>query len=676
MKRSSIFSTHLEEHLVHLIPLKSYEEKSHYLTSFIDHPYLEMVKDLPAEEGYLMKLLYLMGQNHLLSLVKEEKVAWGKLIERLKVLDKFYQDFGGVLGYQCEVLKLLEKPPLKEDTEYFVPPFIDIKWQTKEVDHYIACGIEHLPEYAELYAIGGAADRLNLIDGATKEDLPAAKLILIKWTLLEYLIRDLFAREFLYFELFSKQLFTPIAMMTSEDKNNDLHIRNICEGAHFFGRDPQKILFFRQPLVPTFNRLGEWVISQDDLLLKPGGHGMIWKLALQEKIIETLLSQGRSKALVRQINNPIAGVDYGQLAFLGIGFEKDYSFGFASCPRRENAKEGINVLKKIVRQEKPYFALSNIEYCDFNQEIKESDKCPANTNILFIDLKEMEKAIEKQPYPGVLLNFKQSGQIDEIARLELTMQNIADSFEDEKEKHQKTFIALGQREKTIAAIKKTYQKEGAFLETPEGTLLAMLKNAHELFTLCGMQLPYNGAENLEDIPFFITYHPALGPLYTIIQQKIKGGKLHAGSDLWLEIADLYMKEVEIAGSFKIETAAVMGHLEKNRLVFSGRRAKCILEDVIIQNRGIDTHFSPNFVTGKVHHKEQCFILLGENAEFIAKNVTLKGDFMIHVPNDTRCTAMMKGRKVEFIYEQIKCEEPLYAYSMEDNQVKLKLCREV
>ena len=88
----------------------------------------------------------------------------------------------------------------------------------------------------EIYAAGGAGDRLNLIDPETGEALPAAQLRFLGRPLLELMVRDLEAKEYVYFKCFNKQLLTPIGIMTSEEKNNDFHIRQICESLKWFRR--------------------------------------------------------------------------------------------------------------------------------------------------------------------------------------------------------------------------------------------------------------------------------------------------------------------------------------------------------------------------------------------------------------------------------------------------------
>ena len=180
---------------------------------------------------------------------------------------------------------------------------------------------------------------------------------------MEGLIRDLQAREYAYYRIHGEQATTPIAMMTSHEKNNHVHVLQICESHNWFGRPRDSFRFFTQPLVPAVNEKGEWCAAGPlKPLLKPGGHGAIWKLARDQGIFDWLAAQNRKKALVRQINNPIAGLDYGLLAFTGIGWKEKMVFGFASCPRLLQAAEGVNVL---IERNQNELVLTNIEYCDF-----------------------------------------------------------------------------------------------------------------------------------------------------------------------------------------------------------------------------------------------------------------------------------------------------------------------
>jgi len=62
-------------------------------------------------------------------------------------------------------------------------------------------------------------------------------------------------------------------------------------------------------------------------------------------VFDWLQQQGRLAALIRQISNPMAGVDTTLLALAGTGFSSRRAFGFMSCERVVGAAEGMNVLR-------------------------------------------------------------------------------------------------------------------------------------------------------------------------------------------------------------------------------------------------------------------------------------------------------------------------------------------
>ena len=186
--------------------------------------------------------------------------------------------------------------------------------------------------------------------------------------------------------------------------------------------------------------------------MKPGGHGAIWKLARDEGIFELVPKIGeKKKLLIRQINNPLAGLDHGFLTFCGIGIGQNKVFGFASCPRLIGSAEGVNVLVEDKKTQE--LALTNVEFCDFAKfGIRDAPLKPnepysrfsSNTNILFADLKALSQAVKRCPYPGLLINLKKIAYVTEagerreekLARLESTMQNIADAFVEKKGRSQ------------------------------------------------------------------------------------------------------------------------------------------------------------------------------------------------------------------------------------------------
>ena len=257
--------------------------------------------------------------------IQHPTAALDTLAQTLLEVEQVYAPLGGVLGYHLTVLKLMQIPQMEnpaENVRYLHPLGHEIGKVNGEVRQSIRWGIETLAQLAEIYPAGGAGDRLNLVD-EEGHPLPAAELQFEGRSLLEGLIRDLQGREYLHFKLVGTHLITPLAIMTSHEKDNHAHILSICENSNWFGRPRNTFFFFNQPLVPVITKTGDWSLSEPlQLHLKPGGHGLLWKLALESGALEYLLKTGRSKVLVRQINNPMAGIDYGLLGVYRTRYKK------------------------------------------------------------------------------------------------------------------------------------------------------------------------------------------------------------------------------------------------------------------------------------------------------------------------------------------------------------------
>ncbi|HEX4840295.1 MAG TPA: UTP--glucose-1-phosphate uridylyltransferase [Rhabdochlamydiaceae bacterium] len=664
-------------------PVKSYLEENGFLSAFLG-------KAVPEHELVIKSIIAAGQGDKLFKVFSEEKMAL--LLDQLSPVEKFYTSIGGIVGYQARMLELLKaKAALKTPKSiYHAPEGIDISKENGQVRKAIIDGIATLPLMAEIYPLGGAADRLRLYDEKTGVPLPAARLPFLGKSLLEGLITDLQSREYLHYKVYGAQLMTPVAVMTSEEKNNHRHILEICEEANWFGRLSESFRFFCQPMVPTINREGQWHLQGPmQLLLKPGGHGVIWRLAREEGIFDWFFACGRKKAVVRQVNNPVANADYGIVAFTGIGCAEDKRFGFASCPRQVKASEGVNVLIETASSQGYKYTLTNIEYCDFkkfgivDQPEKPGSpysKFPSNTNILFVDLEAILDAINRCPIPGILVNLKklsyktESGQKkeEEVARLESTMQNIADFFEETFEtplpstdrQQLKTYLTYNHRRKTISAAKREFSLGSSLLETPEGCFLDILQNNRDLLVACHMQVPVvsDPLHFFEKGPSFIfLYHPALGPLYTIISQKIRGGRLHPESELQLQIAEVDIENLDLRGSLLIQAESVMGHTEGQKLIYSERVGRCVLKNVTVRNKGID-HDMPNvYWRNEIARQEVCQILLRGMSEFYAENVVLSSDHFIEVPDGERCRAIEIEGELHLVFEKI--ETPSWHWHM-------------
>lgn len=696
--------TELQEMSVRLMHVNSVDEKLALLNSFYpvkewtESPAnRELLSQIPPQFELVFKQLIAIGQLDILfSQAPSSKDLLFHCLEKLSVIDSFYAELGGLIGYQLKILSFLKassERPKALGIAYHPPSFIDIERQTDQVDALILDGIEALYEMAEMYPLGGAADRLHLVDDTTGEELPAANLCYNGRPLLEGLIRDLQAREFLYFKLKGKQIATPVAIMTSFEKNNHQHLLEICEKSSWFGRPKELFRFFTQPLVPAVDHEGNWcMLAPFKPLLKPGGHGVIWKLARDFGIFEWFEKLGRKKALIRQINNPITSLDYGLLAFMGWGHKNEMIFGFASCPRLLQSAEGVNV---VIEKEGGEIVLTNIEYCDFKKfgiedlPLKEGDpysRFSSNTNILFVDLKEVCRAVERSPFPGLLINLKNTtyttdrGEKKEaiIARLESTMQNIADVFVEKKRDSfatQKTFVTYNQRHKTISTVKKAAWPGRSLEETAENCLYVQLKAARELLEIeCSILLPpaYSLSEYLREGPdCFFLYHPALGPLYSIIRQKIRGGAFALHSELQLEIADADIKNLTLDGSLLIEAENPMGHFTSDgSLNLSHRTGRCILHNVTIKNQGVDWQASIPFWRNQFCRRETLEIVLKGFSEFIAEGVIFCGNHQFIVPDGMR----MEVKQIEgkLCVEMAKLEEgPFWQYEIQARRVETR-----
>ncbi|MBA2368816.1 MAG: UTP--glucose-1-phosphate uridylyltransferase [Candidatus Protochlamydia sp.] len=618
--------------------------------------------------NYAIKSILAIGQGPIVFNKHEAPDSLKKLeflISQLVALEKFYDDIGGIIGYHIEVLDLfilqLSPPVPKQDTHYLQPEGLFLGDESLEVSQAVRWGVENLAQLAEIYPVGGAGDRLNLSDERTGTPLPAAILPFLGNSLLEGLIRDLQAREYLFFKIYDKHICTPIAMMTSTEKNNHDIILSVCQKSDWFGRSAENFYFFVQPLVPVLTEDGNWSLcSALTLNLKPGGHGVIWKLSQDQGVFAWLASKNIERGLVRQINNPLAGTDNSILGLAGIGSKFKKAFGFVSCERLLNSAEGTNVIIETDKKDSFEYRLTNIEYTDFAQRGVDEEPAtkgspfsvfPTNTNILFIHIPSIQQALKDCPIPGKLINLKSKvSYIDPQGnqsflpggRLESTMQNIADAIIDcfPQQIHKgafnqlSTFAVFNQRCKTISTTKKTFHPDEPPMYTPEQAYFDLLSNNRLLFESCQFSLPAVQAfeDYIKNGPnFIILFHPALGPLYSIIRQKIRNGQLSFGSEIQLEIAEADIKNLNLNGSLVIESSSPLGLKDEKGLIHYGGESRCTLHQVKIQNKGIDFKATGQFWKNNIIRKEAVYVYLEKGAEFFAENIHLNGNHLFHVP---------------------------------------------
>lgn len=690
-------------------PMKLYKEKYEYMltktrvlrflqTGMGQRIALALSK-MDSRQAYCIVCLVEIGQVHVLSRLrtkyhlneKEEEEAIIELSRSLERVEEFYDSIGGLAGYQLQCLKIIcESAPgankhsdncgdacIGESTDMLVPKGLDIR--SEEAKRSVFEGIRALGNMAEIYPLGGAGDRLGLQCDDTGESLPSAVLPYCGRSLLEHLIRDVQGREYLHFCLYGEQQTTPIAVMTSLAKGNHTRVMQLFEANDWFGRSFDSFKLFQQPMVPMIKASdGKWALDGPfSLVMKPGGHGVIWKLMHDNGVFQWLGEKNRCSAIVRQISNPMAGQDSTLLALGGQGISGNKAFGFASCERVVGAAEGMNVVLKEIRKfkdgsEKCTYRISNVEYTEFSKMGIEDKGVngstyslfPANTNVLYLGLKQVEEMVRKSVegrtteaiLPGMILNLNKSiahinleseeEECVQAGRLECTMQNLADCFEKELQEGEfcsdlPTFLVYGPRRKVTSSAKRK-RKPGSIKihQTPDGSFYDLQQNAKEMLEQCGMKMPDVGSIEtyLENGPGFIfLFHPALGPLWDVVAQKINGGQMDEGSELQLEISEVFLSDVYVDGSLLVTADSVMGRKENGVLKYSRNEcARISLENVIVKNKGIDFESPHNiFWRHRVKRKESCRIHLDGRSEFEARNITLTGDQEFNVPDGYR-----------------------------------------
>ncbi|CAM8895571.1 unnamed protein product [Rhodiola kirilowii] len=681
-----------------------------------------------ADVGYGRKI-------DVLPLQREEVEALQELLKTLANVEKFYNCIGGIIGYQIMVLKLLSQSTFDKLSEHWSqhlnetmqckvmeihsPTGLDLS-QNKEYAFEAALwGVEGLPDLGEIYPLGGSADRLGLVDPDTGECLPAAMLPYCGRTLLEGLIRDLQAREFLYYKLYGKQCITPVAIMTSSAKKNHERITALCEKLQWFGRGRSNFRLFEQPLVPAVTAEdGQWIVTKPFApLCKPGGHGVIWKLAYDNGVFQWFYNHGRRGVTVRQVSNVVAATDVTILALAGIGMRHRKKLGFAACRRNLGATEGINVLVERKNFDGKWaYGLSCIEYTEFEKfGITEGpasfgslqSEFPANTNILYVDLHSAElvgSSNDENSLPGMVLNVQkpiiftdQFGIRHSVpgGRLECTMQNIADNFlntytsrylkgiEDELD----TFVVYNERKRvTSSAKKKRKSTDKSLHQTPEGSLLDIMRNAYDILTQSGVKIPQiesNSNYANSGPPYLIFLHPALGPLWDVTTQKFHGGSISEGSELQVEVSEFLWSNVQLDGSMIIVAENIMGSTKtdeqgETKLQYGNRCGRCKLQHVKVQNKGIDWTCEDNiYWKHDVKREEELRVILHGNAEFEATNVTLQGDHIYEVPDGYKLRITQGNQGIVSQFDPIDSNimetgSWFWRYKIKDKRIVLEL----
>ncbi|GMI80894.1 hypothetical protein HRI_001758700 [Hibiscus trionum] len=155
------------------------------------------------------------------------------------------------------------------------------------------------------------------------------------------------------------------------------------------------------------------------------------------------------------------------------------------------------------------------------------------------------------------------------------MQNIADNFlntyssrccKDVEDKLDTFIDYIEWRRVTSSAKKKRKPADTSLHQTPDGSLLDIMRNAYDLLLQCDIDIPeiesndtYVDSGSL----FLIFLHPTLGPLWEVTRQKFSSGSISKGSELQVKLAEFLWRNVQIEGSMIIAAENIMGSTRVN-----------------------------------------------------------------------------------------------------------------
>jgi hypothetical protein len=179
---------------------------------------------------------------------------------------------------------------------------------------------------------------------------------------------------------------------------------------------------------------------------------------------------------------------------------------------------------------------------------------------------------------------------------------------------------------------------------------------------------------LEGPSFIFLFHPGLGPLYSIITQKLRKGHIFPGSELQLEVAEADIENLSLDGSLIIQSLSPLGNYDASHILHYGQESKCMLRNVTIQNKGIDRSVAQQYWKNAITRKEELRIILHEGAEFHAEDILLKGSHTFEVPAHHRLVLLAEPKKGKWKVELSPINKPTWywRYSFDaNNAIQLK-----
>ena len=132
----------------------------------------------------------------------------------------------------------------------------------------------------------------------------------------------------------------PFYIMTSE--TNDKPTRDFFRENHYFGLDPERVLFFTQGMWPTLSAEGKIILdAPHHIFMSPDGHGGTLSALKNSGMLDDMASRGLNALFYFQIDNPL--VEIPDPAFVGLHTDKGADISVKVCAKRD-ASEGLGVV--------------------------------------------------------------------------------------------------------------------------------------------------------------------------------------------------------------------------------------------------------------------------------------------------------------------------------------------
>ncbi|NQT29154.1 MAG: UTP--glucose-1-phosphate uridylyltransferase [Candidatus Saganbacteria bacterium] len=657
---------------------------------------IEIIKDLFAgtittkEWGIISKTIKI-GQGEALfadwvagTQDREEKLIF---VDELRQLDEFMgiEEYDRRAQATSDIALGKVKPPgISEiaapeviEVSHFSPP---VKTDDiAAIKQAFLTALDRLDEIAIASPVGGLAQRFGFFDEAG-HPLPQATYPI------QPLSRDsvfkLYADEILAVvnlrHLTRSGTPSPIAvpyfMMSSQV--TDANIRAHFAANGFFGLGESNVFSEIQISVPVVSEDGRWLRKgRYKLNSSPHGHGDIWKIYFESPAAETLRDRGKKFFLVPQGNNP--SVFGHAFTFAGLGIDGNSAFGLATSPRIAGAPEGSIV---AMQMEGGQWSIRNVEYAimeafglsDEASAATGYSEYPGNLNFLFADISAIRAQIEREPFPGELINFGKpqdshaDGKKVSGGRAEAQMQGVAEALTASALEDVPVFVMNAPRGADLSG------HFDCFKNGPQANSDTVATCRANYSAKMAARLAHVGVVSAEGALIELT--PAFANRQDVLAGKVKDGSISERSTVLISGFHTSINKINIDGDLQIVVENEVGDMQAAQAANSAltpdpaRAGKVRIAGLTVANSGREKVLDERDLwQGEFIEHEQCKITVLGNGELqVVPGTVIKGDFELTVADGEKVTLSPKtGGGVKIQREKIST--PSWQYQVTINE---------